>query len=768
MFTAPIVTSQATVSTMNGTAVNQYFSVLDVAANLPISVDFGAPVTIKGNLVSDKLLPATTLQKLSNDSIARLGSTQVTMDSPIIFKERLLVNHIEMDTDTNGLVRKSLNTIDDGRVIRKEFKRLTVSGNIIMPNNVSIIIRNFNEYNSLKNGLDSMITTLDRSSAQLISQSPVIFEQVCNAQTVNVENANFIETIQQIEQHYDLNAVLQNVTNVRAHSIEPLLIDGNVRFAQHPELNNNSQHVSILNGLELSGYLERVILTRVDQKTCEISGEKTFISELNITSAHMLEINKRIQTNKWFEDAFRRQQIETHAQQTIESTGWQFNDVTSDNFNIHTTINGVQVVLNENDSTAKRIIFVDDNASNRITIVSDISISNDAIIGSNSQLDATELRPCNVLPLIPPTVHLMQRTWNEVNVIGNVKVLNKETNTKQCASPFCYFEMALLSETEETINTNIVFNLIDKHDKFSFNQIIMWSTNATTLMNNINLQEIFNDAITRTPVIVPSNGDAVLTFNAAKELIGSETIFNVSDAYATNAITANLINNININYLNQTLYLRSTTSEMFVLKWQKFLFLDPPQVQIITISNQSINGVDVSTILFAYSNQSASLSFQKEINDFTTKSTSSSIDSGSIYVSTVNGISFEYFIDNRCRLSNNPYAANSPQTIDGYYTFEQLILTGNDVAIEQINDVPCDELVLKQSNDKQLITGDKRIAGDSRLFIEKPVHAWRVNDFEFVSTFAESIRLDHQQSIGRIQQQSPYQLNARRAYVRLR
>ncbi|XP_055324263.1 uncharacterized protein LOC129578933 [Sitodiplosis mosellana] len=772
-FNEPIVSSQATVTTVNGTMVNQYFSVLHDAASLPIFVDFGSPVTIKGNLFSDQLSAPTTLQKLSNDSVVRLGGTQVTMDSPIIFKERLLVNHIDMQVEDSSLVRKSLNTMDDGHVIRKGFKRLTISGNIIMPNNMSIVIRNFNEYSSLKTDLESIITTLDKSLAQLISQSPVIFENVCTAQTVHVENANFIETVQRINQNYDINGVLQNVSRVREHCIQPLLIDGLVRFVQNPEL-KNSQHVSTLNGLEFSRYMETVILSPVDhhapetlQKSFEISGEKSFITELNIKSAHTLEINKRIQTNKWLEDAFRKQQAEMHAQQTIDSPGWQFNDVTSDNFGIQSTINGIQIVADGIDPTAKNIIFVDDNSSKTLTIVSDISISNDAQIGSNSKLETTELRPCNVLTLIPKTVHLMQRYWNEVHVIGNVKVVDKQLSTKQCTTPFCYFQMALLSGTEETINTNIVFNLIDSHGKFSFNQIIMWSTNETTLMNNINLLDIFNDAITRTPVL-PSNIGEAKTFIAPKELIGSEIIFYVSDALSSNEFTVNLINDINVNYLNRTLYLQSTTREMIVYTWQKILFLDAPIVRTITLRNQSINGVDVSTILFAHSNQSASLVFQNQINELNTKYTGTFIGSGTVYVSLVNGISFEYFIDNRCKLSNNPYATNKPQTIEGYYTFENLILTGEHVAVEQINDVPCDEMVLKQSKEKQSITGDKRIEGDySQLFIEKPFHVWKTNRFEFVAIFAKSILLDHKQSIERLEQQSPYQLNAQRAYVRL-
>lgn len=740
------------------------------ATNLPIDVDISAPVIIKGNLFSDQTAATTTLQKLSSESVARLGGSQVTLDSPIIFKGRLLANHMEVQLDTSNLVLKSANGLDNGNGIRKQFERLTISGNIIMPSNMTINIQNFNEYFLLKNYLGAAITALDKS-AELTPELAVIFEKACTAKAIDIQNAKFFETIQNNSQSYDINAILQDVQNVREHRIQILSIDGFVQFNHDQEQNtsvNDFKHISILNGLEFSKYLQSIILIPVEnkenkpQKSVEIGGEKAFISELNIKSAHTLEINKRIQTSSWFEDAYRQQRTETVKQQQITAPGWKICDLTSDNFDIQNAINDIQILPSNDDKITKHIIFVDDKSSNTLTIVSDVSISNEVKIGSSSKLTSTELRPCNVLPLIPTTVYLTQRYWYEINVIGNVKIVDKELKKQRCSTPFCYFQTALTSETEESINTNIVFNLVDRYGKFSFNQIIMSSNgqsdNETALINNINPLDIFRDAVTRTALLSDT-----ITFNAQKNLIGTEIIFSVTDALSTNNFNVNLINDINMNYLNRTLYLRSTTREMIVFDWQKFLFLNAPVVRKMTLLNQTINGIDVSTILFAYTNQSSVLSFQKQFNEFTSKFSVPFISSETINVNLVNGISFEYFIENRCRLS---YQTNKPQTIEGQYTFENLILIGNETLVDQINDVPCDEMVLKQSKEKQLITGAKQIDGDySQLFIEKPFHIWKTNDYEFVAIFAKSILLNHKQTIERIQVQNPYQVNAQKAYV---
>lgn len=748
--------------------VDQYFFVPDDAATLPIHIDFKAPVNIRGNLFSDQSSAITTLQKLQMDAVARLGNMEVKLDSSIIFRERLLVNQMQMQVDLNNLVRKSVTAVEYKS--RKQFNRLIASRNIITPVNMAINIGNFNDHMSLKNRLSLIITTLDKTSAEIPTQSDVIFEKICTAQSIDVQNVNFIDIVQHNNQNYDINEILQNVINVREHRIQMLMIDGYVIFDRAEDtMPESSRTISRFNDFEFNRYMNSVILypannnERGPQRSLEIGGEKTFISELNITSAHTTRINKRIQTSDWLENAFRLQQTKKFVQQILESPGWEFFAVTSDNFDTQNTINGIEISSN--------IIFVDDNPSNTLTIVSDISISNMAAINTNSKLVSTELRPCSILTLIPKSVYLMQRNWNEINVIGNVKVVNKESNVDnlatRCRSPLCFFEMALSSGTEESINTNIVFNLIDRHDKFSFNQIVMPLNSPTDKdsksINNINLLYLFNDAITRT-TFNDDNQPRTAIFNVPKKLLATETIFNASDARASKEVAVKLINNINVNNLNRMLFMRSTTREMIISISQKFLFLDAPIVRTMTLPNRSINGIDVSTILFAHSNQSSSLIFQKNINELTTKYNSPYISGGTVYVSLVNGISFEYFIDNRCKLL---YRTSKPQTIEGYYSFENLILTGEEVMVQQINDVPCDEIVLRRSDEKQLITGDKRIEGDySQLIIQKPFHIWKTNDVEFVATFAKSILLNHKQSIERIIVQNPYQLNAQRAYTR--
>lgn len=724
----------------NGIKTGQYFFLSDSVDHDDASslseievpqIEFSDHTAIKGNLFSDQFSETTTLQKLTSDAISRLGSTQVNMhNSSIVFKQRLLVNHIKMRSiDTSKLVQKqSSNSMEYANVVRKQFKRLIISSNIIMPLAGMVIkILNLNEHFALQNHLSTLITTLNDE------ESATVFVGVCSA--------SFIETTTATPY---VNTVIQNAfyrVHEQKQQLEIVIIDSIARF-QHTMLSKNIQHIFIFNGLSFDAYLSHIVLpsaetTNPSRKTLEISGEKSFLSDFYMVFAHILEINKRIETRNWLENGFRQQKSDMYAQQIVNSRGWQFIDVTSDGCWMENEVNDVLVVSskNNNDRTSsKNIIFIDDQTQNTlIIIVSDI-IANNAKINT---MQTTVLRPCDILQLNSRTVDLMHRFWYEINVFGNVKVVyenekHRRLNTSSC-SPLCFFQKALSTESNENIETNVL-NLKDIHGKFSFNQII-----NNVDINHIDVQSIVLDAVfTSSDVVGTTEKTTKISFTALKKFSGTSSTsiaFRAKDTYlSTNGFEVNLLNEINVNALNQTLlYKQSTSKEIFVRAWQKFLFFEAPVMKYIDVKSM-INDVNVSAILFAYLNQSSSVQFIRNTQQ----------KCQIAYVDFLNGISLDYFIDNRMVLQQT----SKPQRSNNYYNIENLILTGEQGKIEQINFISVDEVVLKQSNEKQFITGDKLLLGE--LLLVKPFHAWKTNNIEIVANFGKTFNRGHKQLIERI------------------
>lgn len=793
-FKKPIVCPQATVTRLNGLPIVDYFNVDDQAI-LPELIDFQAQVKIAGNLFTEPNANPTALQQLNADAIVRLGNERITADSTIIFKGNLLSDHITMELDTSNLVRKStsLDTLfaTGMDTVRKHFQNtLSLTHNIIVANSDAnnITIQSFNEFPSLSSQLNSIVEL--QADPEHSTRSVVIFESNFQAKVLQIINSNLIENLPApnntvTSQSYDINKIFYQISNARDSRIQSLMINGAIQFL--PDVNQEtaslekSIQIDTLNGIDLNQYIPLIVVNDNQQhKSIEIGGTKTFISDLSVTHAHTVEFNKRIETRDWFENALRAQRTQTNdLPQIIESTGWQFVDITSDNLQTTHFVNGVEFVARENNAS-KGIIFVNDNPESVITIASDISLSSPAKIAANSELKSTELRPCDLSALIPQTINLLQSDWYQLNILGNVKLLssrNTDITSNRCNDIDCFFRMAISSRSDESVNVNIELNLIDIREKFSFSQITSISSPTQgaqdngTLINNINPIKLFNDAVTRTNYGDVDQSQMILTtFSSQKELIADEIIFSGTDVISSGNFSVQLINTVNINKLNEILFNRSTSNEINILSEQNLLFLNEPQANSTIIrDNQTIDGIFVADIFFVYSaHAQSSIMLQNHINEFGAYSNANAIFvDENIHVNFVNGMSLQYFIENRVKTLTiaQPFL-NKQQIIDGFFTFEHLVLIGNEIRIDQINDAICNEIVLKQSADKQEITGYKQIGGQySVLRVEKPFHVWKINNAELVSMFAKTIQLNHKQLLDRLIIRNPYQLRAHREAV---
>lgn len=114
-----------------------------------------------------------------------------------------------------------------------------------------------------------------------------------------------------------------------------------------------------------------------------------------------------------------------------------------------------------------------------------------------------------------------------------------------------------------------------------------------------------------------------------------------------------------------------------------------------------------------------------------------------IAVNAVNGVSLDFFIHNRSKLSEQSDLTSAHQMVEGFITIENIILDGDDIRIDQINDVSCDDVVLTHSVKKQEVSGYKQIDG---VFSTKPFHTWKINNAEFISFYSRALLKSHKQS----------------------
>lgn len=781
IFNKSIICPQASTAFLNRAMINDYFLLNDQIVLFPTDIDFHIEVKIKGNLNTEQHVNETSLHKLVSDAIMRLENFIVTTKYLIEFKENLLVNHCTMQINTNIVVRNSTMRMGHLRSSQKYFKQfLNLSKNVLVGNsNISDIkIHGFKEDTLFLSHLNSIVTFADQLPASYV----VIFENYCSARSV-ITNRN-------IEKKSSKNAdnIFERIFNFRERRIQLLMVYGHVAF-NHDEQKlplKNMLEIKKLNDVNLFSYFKLIVYeeskTDLYQNSKKIGGEKTFIFELNTTFAVTYLFNKEIEIRNWLESAVRQQHKENQVQQ-ISSLGWEFFTMTTDNFQTKRFINNIQF-SSSNKNESRNIIIINDNPSITQTITSDISFSIEANIGSNSVVKSSEIRPCNLVPFLPKTLKLLRDIWTELNVIGNLKILSNEKtiiSTTRCVGAYCLFESALSSQLDENVNTNIVFNFKGNNDLFSFDQISVTDKSAedeVSLINNIKLKIAFNDAVKRTMNNLYAGQSRIksMILGGPKEFFGA--ISGESNIQSSNQFLVDSVNGVGVTHLNYTLFTRdlnvkqnrNTTEILYISVFQSLLFFDAPLMETIKVE-QRINGIPVADIYFLYSKhtaQSIKIIFKNFINPFHRIFADQETN-----LSLVNDMSLKFFLNNRCkrfvsRFSNSASLSslNKPQVFNGYLTFENVILYGDDIKIERINDVICDEIVLKESSQKQDITEFKEISGEfSTLHVENPFHVWKSNNIEFVSIYAKAILLNNKQLLGQCLIRNPNYLESQKGLI---
>lgn len=754
----PIESPQATISAINGFPLMQYLllddkSILSNSEDTPLFINFKSEVNIKGNLFTDTK-SNHSLQKLVSNTIGRLENAQLKLSAKVVFKERLVVNSIDVQMSLTEFVRITKDKIFhiDGSAKKQYTQSMYLDGDVSVPNissNNSKIYQ-LNDYTSLANSLTSLVVVDELAKVS----SNTIFEKNFAASVVLMEDFHS-EHGDLPMKYFNVNSLFHDILNARDQRIRSLIVDGNVRFVKKnmDKLKVQSTFSRTLNSFEPDTFFPQIVAKSHTnkQQTIEIGGEKTFISELNILSSHVNEFNKQIQMRNWFANSLRQQRTEKKVEQIIQGSGWQLINTISDNFQIDHTINGIHFAMSSNESS--KAMFMHDNQLKTVVITSDISFSNDVRV--NSRLDFNELRPCKVSKLAPDTLHLSQLNWEKLDVIGDVKLL--KTILNESSSPtnvFHFLETTMSSQLNGIIRTDVTFKSNNIGGIF-FNRITL-NHPISVLVNGINLDQIFSDAVTQ----ASSGSFQLRSIRSEKQLIAKETACNGPEFILHNSFIVELINDVNLKHLDSQLF-NGNQYELSILPWQRILFLHDIVAQAAYVNeNQTINGIIFADVYFIYSenlSQRSSISFEnlQDINNQVTIVSDAAID-----VKNINGFDWHFFIKNRFSLKNRsqlPIDKDSHEIVDGFPTFENLILIGDKIQIEQINDAVCEDIVLRNSIETQRILGSKEVP---LLHIKKPFHTWKMSDFEFVSTYSKSILLNHLQLIEKLVIKSPFQLFA--------
>lgn len=742
VFVRPIISPQATITSLNGIPVSQHFLLYDQTTTpnsekTPVFLNFKAEVNITANL-----LTKFPLQKFVSNTYNRLENAKIKLNSKLTF-ERSLVNSCESRTlKLTSYMRRAGGALAHNS---KQFTQsISVHGDVILPNtsgNMSKIYH-FNDYANLSSILANIIQVTDRAD--------IISEKEFKATVVAI--ANIQQNHLKLEK-IDLESIFYNTLNADEHQIRSIIMEGDVHFTNNSVKSSfQNTFVQILNSIEVDNFFNLIVLQShaSTKKTIEISGSKTFISEMNISFSHMNEFNKQIQVRDWFSNSLRQQRAEKRMQQIIQSSGWQFINTISDNFEIKHGINGINFTVGRNESS--NAIF---NQFQTIVISSDVSFSNNVKI--TNKLRCNQSRPCKTDKLALNTLHMSQSTWDKLEIMGDVKLLMVEPN--QQSSPdgiFDFLERALTSNTNSLIITDVIFKT--NAGKIILNRVSKPSSNHlnAVLVNNMDFAKISKDAI-----LLRNDQIKFVTFHSEKQLIAKETVSTGLENFAF-VPTIKLINGVDLQRLNSMLFI-GNLSELYILPWQRILFLNNIETQAVYVNeSQTINGIIFEDIFSIYSeslSQRPTISFENlpDLNNQVPKLYAGVL----IDVESINGFNWDFFIENRFKLNNQLQKVH--ELFDGYLTFENLILSGNKIKIDQINDVVYDDVVLKTSVENQQISGNKEM---STLQIKKPCHAWKINNIEFVSLYTKTVLLNHAQVIEKIVIRYPFHLKSKSMSVK--
>lgn len=712
---------------------------------------------VDGNLNTNQNT-STILQLLSSEAIRRLDNLNVDISALAEFKSRLIIKDLQTNIDTNNYLRRSIlmntSTLNsDERLFkergRKHFtNKLVVQSNVIILNAgiVSIRIHDFNDYNELSDRFNSL-ATFDRHRKL---PGSMVFNG--SLESGHISANKFIDNSQESNRSHDLNEILSGIFTRRENIVRKLEVKGDVVF--EPEMHSqkfNRLNVKLLNSLNVTEFLTSIIMKKpqLDGKLINIHGEKIFTKDLTTQFVNISAINGKNTTNDWMHNALRYQRQVRLAQQIVESANWTINHLTADFLLCH-GINDVLITTSGNTNKPNAII-INRRPFEVIQINSDFAFSNIMRVDSEVDLNAPETRPCNADGILSDIAHLTRLYWKALS-LSTILMISDKSKSSSKGTLSHVFQMAVLNSANQKFADNFSLKC-GCSNTLSFAKANVNSSNHS--LNSVNVFSIADKAIMRNTLIL----DQPIIVDGSKQFLINDVVCEGPINLLSGDFTVNTVNNISILEMNQTMV--RNAFEIHITAGQLICFdaiLKSSNLHMV--EGQTLNGDIVENIYFVgfpkLKQSGASVTFDRMNNvGFSQLHAMENMN-----VNNLAEMSVTFFLQNRVKMfdsADDTHHAMKAKTVDGTLSFMHLVLSGNDTNVEKINDVLCDDIVLKQSDQKQQISGSKEIVGS--LFLNKPCYAWLVNNIEIVSGYTETIFLDQNQTIDGLTVRTPFNVN---------
>lgn len=703
-------------------------------------------IKIEGNLNTNQNT-STMLHLLSSKAIRRLDNLNVDLPALAQFNSRLFIKDLQTNIDTNNFIRRSIlsnvSTLnsDHGHLFekhgRKHFtNKLVVKSKIIIENAASACIRiqEFNEYHELSDFFNSL-SSFDR---QRKFPGTIVFDSNLKSEHISVNN--FIDNSQESNRSHDLNEILSGIFTLRKSIVRNLNVEGDAVFK--PEIDNqqfNGVNVKLLNSVNVTGLLSSTIMKnpQLDGKLVDIHGEKMFKRDLTTQFVQISAYNEKNNTNDWMHNALRSQRQVRLAPQIVESANWTFSHLNADFLLCH-DINGILITRSGNANKPNAII-INRHPYEAIHIHSDLAFSNILQVDREVGLNASETRPCNADIILSDVAHPAQLHWKALS-LSAMLIISDKSNSSYKGTLSHVFQMAVLNNGNQKFADGASLKC-SCSKTLSFSKVEVNYSNHS--INGVNMFTIVNEAIMRNALIL----DQPIIIDGSKQFLMNNIVCEGPINLSSGDFTVNTINTISILEMNQTMV--RNAFEIHINSGQKiFLAGILKSSNLNMLEGQTINGDIVENMVFVgfarLQQSGASVAFERMNNVGLSRLHAME----NMNVVNLAEMSVNFFLQNRVKMSgsaDDTHRTVKAQTVDGTLSFMHLVLAGNETNIEKINDVLCDDIVLKQSEQKQQIIGFKEIAGN--LFLNKPCYTWQINNIEIVSGYTKTIFLDQNHTI---------------------
>lgn len=474
-----------------------------------------------------------------------------------------------------------------------------------------------------------------------------------------IDQIHVNDWIQMIEQSVGVNG-----------SIQEIHINGNVHF-------NADLFLTTINGVHFDTYLNEMITT---QNGGKITAQTYFTDTVNVRQLFTHEI-ENIHIIDWFINS-----LQANAEQTITGE-WSIETVNANTL-WTSKINNVPI-SKLIDVTAKEIKIKSDVTAKLIEI--DGSLYGETLCPVSSIF--------NAITNIPKRKNLPSLT-----VYGNtIWHDNKQSKLDLLLT------QAITNNSDQLITASIS---IEKPTILGQ----MWCKER---INNIDLREIYNDALKA-------------TISEFQMITGAKQFTNgliVNNVITEKDLQIPIINNVDIVQLNGTIFRLS--NQRNILSGMKQFEVHPLIGKLWT--KRTINGVYANDIVHV-----KPIIMLPPVAFHETIYINSSLD----FIDCVNKLSFNFFLKNRLRITG------PLQEIHNVITFKNLICNGT-IILPSINGIDPATIVVKNSNSMQEIIDDKRIFGN--VILGGPAVISNVNQKSLTETYMNALALDHTENIRRFE-----------------